>query len=271
MVGIRCGVALALLCATAAWLPAQRLKPESLQDFSCYVQSAEARMAARTTFLAIDADPRLAQDLARGGIRTVPGNGPNPHKIQSALLYDWIGTIFIPGATVDRVVHMLQDIDHRNLYFPDVVQSAKLQCRTGADRLGFTMRIKEPVVADFEDDVVWEKLDEHRWRCRSYSSDVRELKPKNYLFRLNSYWRFSQNKDGVFVEGQTITVSGEFGSFMRTLGSLAGVNPEKSLKKTLSSMKDSVTTHKDFAALPDGLPACGEAVRFTGCPATSRR
>lgn len=264
---------LAGTCATAAWLPAQGLKPEALTDFACYVQSAEARMAARTTFLTTDADSKLQQELMRGSnIRTTPGNGVNPHKLQGAMLYDWIGTVFIPGASVERVVRMLQDYDHRNEYFPEVVASAKLQCRTGANRFGFTMRIKEPIVADSENDVVWERVDEHRWRCRSYSGAVREVgKPKGYLHRLYSYWRLLDNGQGVFVEGQTITLSGEFSGFMRALGSLAGINPEKSLKRTLTSMRESVVSGRSFSPPPTGLPECGDTVQMLGCPTTSRR
>ncbi len=230
-------------------------------------------MGARTTFLAIDATPSEAQNLTRGArVVTVPGSGPNPHKIPGAMLYDWIGTIFIPRATVDRVVRMVQDYDHRSTYFPDVVASAKLQCRTGEERFGFTMRIKEPTVADSENDVVWERLDAKRWRCRSYSGDVREIgKQHGYLYRLNSYWRFAETEGGVFVEGETITLSGEFSGFMRTLGSLAGINPEKSLRKTLTSMREAVSQPRDFPLPPTGLPACGEPVRITGCTTESRR
>ena len=271
---LRYGAALAGICAGAAWLPAQRLKPESLQEYSCYVQSAEARMASRPTFLTIDSEPRRLAEVERGAVHTVPGNGPNPHKISGAMLYDWIGTVFLPGVPLDRVVRMLQDYDHRNQYFPDVVASAKLLCRTGTERFGFTMRIKEPTVADSENDVVWERVDEHRWRCRSYSGEVREIgKQHGYLYRLNSYWRFLDNGRGVVVEGETITLSGEFGSVMRTLGSLAGVNPEKSLRRTLTSMREAAMKPREFPAPLEALPACGEPVRFTGCPLpqTSRR
>ena len=265
--------AVAVQFAFAAWLPAQRLKPETISEFACYVQSAESRMAARTTFLLIDAEATRAEQLTRGDKPyTVPGNGSNPHKIQGAMMYDWVGTIFIPGATAARTVKMLQDYDHRAEYFADVVASSKLQCRTGEDRFGFTMRIKEPTVADSENDVVWERVDDHRWRCRSYSGDVREIgKQKGYLYRLNSYWRFAETKDGVFVEGETITLSGEFSSFMRTLGSLAGVNPEKSLKRTLSSMREAVSSKREFSFPPQGMPQCAEPVRFTGCKLESQR
>jgi hypothetical protein len=101
---------------------------------------------------------------------------------------------------------------------------------------------------------------------------VREIgKQKGYLHRLNSYWRFVETNGGVFVEGETITLSGEFSSFMRTLGSLAGINPEKSLKRTLSSMREAVSSKREFSYPPQGLPQCGEPVSFAACKLLSNR
>lgn len=247
--------------AIPAWLPAQQLKPQTIQDYECYVQAAESKMPARKTPVASGAK-----------VVTTPGNGANPHKISGAMVYDWIGTIFIPGVTVDRVVQMLQDYDHRARYFPEVVSTSKLLCRTGEDRFGFSMRLKEPAVIDTDNDVVWERLDTQNWRCRSYSTKVTEVgKQHNYLLRLNSYWRFVERKEGVTVEGQTITLSGEFGGFMRTLGSMMGINPEKSLRKSLESMRESqLKPGVDFARPPSGVPSCGEPVRMSGCTASSR-
>jgi hypothetical protein len=188
------------------------------------------------------------------------------------MLYDWIGSIFIPGTALDRTVSMLQDYDHRALYFPEIISTSKLLCRTGEDRFGFSMRLKEPAVIDSDNDVVWEKVDQRRWRCRSYSTRVHEVeKQHGYLLRLNSYWRFAETDKGVYVEGQTLTLSGEFGSLMRSLGSMMGINPEKSLKKTLESMRESqLKAGLDFAKPPAGTPACGEPVRMAGCMTSSR-
>ena len=94
--------------AVPGWLPAQRLKPQTVAEFECYVQSAERRMAARPAFLTADSDPAVLQQLQRNpAVQTALGNGPNPHKIAGAQIYDWIGSVFIPGATVDRTVRML--------------------------------------------------------------------------------------------------------------------------------------------------------------------
>ena len=267
-------VTAAIAFAVPDRLPAQALNPQTSQEFECYAQSAEARMAARKAFLAVDADSGLLQAVVRGqGAQTVPGNGPNPHKISGAMLYDWIGSIFIPGATVERTVRMLQDYDHRARYFPEIISSSRLLCRAGEDRFGFTMRLKEPSVIDTDNDVVWERVDAHRWRCRSYSTKVQEIgKLHNYLLKLNSYWRFAENDRGVFAEGQTITLSGEFGSLMRTLGSLAGINPEKSLKKSLSSIRETLTRPgMEYSQPPSGKPVCGEPVRAPACGSPSTR
>lgn len=261
-------------CLAASGLSAQTLKPETVQAFECYVQAVEARIAARHAFLLADADSALMQSLVRDRkIQTVPGNGPNPHSISGAMVYDWIGTVFLPGASVDRTIRMLQDYDHRAQYFPEMIASSRLLCRTGAERFGFAMRLKEPAVIDAENDVVWERLDERRWRCRSYSTSVKEIgKQHGYLLRLNSYWRFAETGGGVIVEGQTITLSGEFGSLMRTLGSLAGINPEKSLRKSLASMRESMgKPGLEFAEPPTDKAACGEAVRPPACAAAAAR
>ncbi|HEV2448696.1 MAG TPA: hypothetical protein VGS58_22340 [Candidatus Sulfopaludibacter sp.] len=268
LAGISCYLAI------PAWLPAQPLKPQTVQEFECYVHAAEARMAERKAFLTADTDAALLQAITRDKkIQTVLGNGPNPHKITGAMVYDWIGSIFIPGATGERVVRMLQDYDHRSQYFPEIISTSKLLCRTGEDRFGFTMRMKEPAVIDADSDVTWERVDPHRWRCRSYSTRIQEIgKQHGYLMRLNSYWRFFENERGVIVEGQSITLSGEFGSLMRTLGSLAGINPEKSLKKSLGSMRESVEKPgMEFALPPAGKPDCGEPVKPPACTLQSEK
>ena len=184
-------------------------------------------------------------------------------------LYDWIGAIFIPGAGLEKLVRMLQDYDHRPNFFPETIATSKLLCRTGTDRFRYTMRLKEPAVIDVESDVVWERVDAHRWRCRSYSTKTAEVgKDHGYLRQLYSYWRFAETDKGVYVEAETVTLSDEFGAMTRALGSmLMGINPEKSLKHSLTSMRESVLKpNLRVASAPDGLPDCGAAVaRPGGC------
>lgn len=266
--------AVALQAILPARLPAQALKPETAQAYECYVQSAEDRMSARTSFLVADSNPAWNQQLVDGRkVMTMPGNGANPHKPPGALIYDWIGSVFIPGVKVERTIRMLQDYDHRPRFFPEIISTSKLLCRSGTERFGFSMQLKEPAVIDSDNDVVWERVDGRRWRCRSYSTKVREVgKQHNYLLRLNSYWRFAETDSGTYVEGQTITLSGEFGSLTRALGSMVGISPENSLRKTLNSMRESLLKPAlEIAPPPEGLPDCGETVRMPACRVESQK
>ena len=258
-----------------AGLHAQQLKPETAQQFDCYVQSAEARMEARKAFVLADTDTDWNEQLVRGQkIRTIEANGANPHKLGGGQLYDWIGASFIPGTNLDKLIRMLQDYDHRAQYFPETISSSKLLCLTGADRFQYSMRMKEPAVLDVDSDVVWERVDAQRWRCRSVSTRVAEVgKDHGYLRRLNSYWRFAETPKGVYVETETITLSDEFGSVTRLLGSaLMGINPEKSLRHSLTAMRESVLKPGlEVPKLPAALPACGPSLPRATCATASGR
>ena len=225
-----------------AGVRAQPLKPETGRQFACYVQSAEARMEARKAFLLADTDAALNEQIVRGQkVRTIEANGPNPHKLAGGQLYDWIAASFIPGATQDRLIPMLQDYEHRAQYFPQTISASKLLCVTGTDRFQYSMRMKEPAILDVDSDVVWERVDPQRWRCRSVSTRVAEVgKDHGYLRRLVSYWRFAETGKGVFVESEAITLSDEFSSVTRLLGSAVGISPEKSLRHSLEPMRASV-------------------------------
>ena len=129
------------------------------------------------------------------------------------------------------------------------------------------MRLKEPAVIETQNDVVWVRVDPARWRCRSYSTSVREIgKSHGYLQRLYSYWRFAASEQGVLVESETITLSGEFSSLARAMGSMMGINPEKSLKRTLASMRDSVRNPGlAYSPPPASVAECGAPVAPVAC------
>lgn len=258
----------AVLFAGCVPLTGGQVPPQTAHEFDCYVQFAEERMNARKAFLLADSDAALHEQIVHGQrIVTTPVNGANPHKVTGGLIFDWLASGFIPGVSIDKLVHMLQDYDHRAVYFPEVISTAKLLCRKGDDHFGFSMRLKEPAVIDADNDVVWQRVDANRWRCRSYSTNIQEIgKEHKYLLRLYSYWRFAAAEKGVYVEGQTITLSGEFGGFSRAIGSMMGINPEKSLKRSLTEMRDSaMKPGLQIAAPATGVPECAEAFRPAAC------
>ena len=258
------------VCAPAT-LRAQELKPATTRTFDCYVQGAEARLDARKTFLAADLDAALNDRLVRGQrVETFPANGANPHKLPAAHLYDWTGSVFIPGGTADRTIRLLQDYDRRAQYFPDMVSESKLACRTGDGHFQYSMQLKEAGHIEVRSDVVWERVDQHRWKCRSYATSLREIGSNHgYLLRLYSYWRVAEVEKGIYVEGESISLTAEFSAVSRALGSaLLGLNPEKTLRRSLASVRELVLNRSlQFAGPPAGLPACGDAFRPARCEA----
>jgi len=200
------------------------------------------------------------------------GERTQPHKLPGGQLYDLLGASFIPGATLDKLVRLLQAYDRRAQYFPETISASKFLCVSPAGRYQYSMRMKEPAILDVDSDVLWERVDPQRWRCRSRSIRVEEVgKDHGYLRRLDSYWRFAGTPTGVFVESETITLSDEFASVTRFLGSaLMGINPEKSLRHSLTSMRDSVLQPGlEIPAQPTDLRACGDPVVREACPAAA--
>lgn len=215
---------------------ATELKPEAIRGFNNYVQHAEHRMQGElqggSAFLHVDSLPdserRAAQgQLERGEVVTEDLEGQDDAddtRTPGAKIHDWLGTVFIPGATLKQVLTLAQDYDEHQMYFQPQVMKSKLVSRTGDD---FTiyMRLKQTkiitVVFDTDHEVHYVHLD----AARAYSisrttrvvevthpgeADERALPEGNdhgFLWRLNSYWRFLETPRGVTVQCEAISLS----------------------------------------------------------------
>jgi len=211
------------------------LKPETNAALSRYVQLSEQRLQndlQSGPFLWPDGLPiqqreevyeRLKQGevvtqrlgtLERGASIPVPGG----------LIHHWMGVVFIPGANLKQTLALLQGYDqHSRIYAPRVLRSKLIQ-RNGDDFKVF-LRLRETkivtVVLDTEYDVHYDRLDSTRAYSRSYSTRVAEVegagqpgeheKPvgddSGFLWRLNSYWRFWEHDEGLYVQLEAISLT----------------------------------------------------------------
>src|SRR6185369_1306897 len=107
-------VAIAVLALGAAPSAADR-KPGTLAAFERYVTLTEARMAGEMSgaspFLWIDrqADgrPTLLGKLKRGEVvsaRLQTRDGKAEIEVPDGLIHHWVGTVLLPGTTIDRVM-----------------------------------------------------------------------------------------------------------------------------------------------------------------------
>ena len=220
---------------TALWLSAgivtaqnpaapAELEPATVQAFDSYIRNAEARMETGGAFLWVDQDPARARQARTGQVLSQPWGAQTEIPVSGGLIHDWIGAVFIPGATLDRTLALVQDYDHhKNIYRPEVIDS-KLVSRTDGDFKIYLRLLKKKVltvVLNTHHDVRYTRLDATRCRSRSYSTRIAEVdnagKPgerelpvghdHGFLWRLYSYWRFEERDGGVYVECEAISLT----------------------------------------------------------------
>jgi hypothetical protein len=222
--GIAGALALWLACAAVA----AELKTETVEAFNRYIRTTEAQVAERTSgrrsFLwADESRPRLEQ-ARQGQAVAEPCNGQGEVRVPNGLIHDWIGTVFIPGATLETTLALVRDYDnHHKVYQPEVIGSKILVHSQNHYQVYLRLLKKKvlTVVLNTEHDVDYYPLDRTRWHSRSYStriaqvedpgkSNERELpvgKDSGFLWRLYSYWRFAERDGGVWMECQAVSLT----------------------------------------------------------------
>jgi hypothetical protein len=224
------GLLLACLATVPAGLTAAELRPATIEGFNRYVAAYEAQ-SANAPFLWIDgdgADQRRAREVARtGGVvmeRIQVRAGGRDIPIPDGIVHHWLGTVFVPGATVDQALALLQAYDrHAEIYEPTIARS-RLISRDG-DTFRFFLRLYAKkvitVVLNSQHEGRFTREDATRARSRIVSTRIAEVenpdtpeereKPPGddggFLWRLNSYWRVVERDGGVYVQCETLSLT----------------------------------------------------------------
>ena len=207
------------------------LQASTIAAFNRYVSLTEAQSAGETPFLWIDnvnaagPDPL---DAVRGGKLVIEPletrDRGQPIAIPDGLVHHWIGVVFVPGATAEHALSLLQNYDrHAEIYKPNVARS-RLVSRNGDDfkvYLRFFMKKVITVVMNSEHDAHFTRDSPSRFRSRIVSTRIAEVenpdtarereKPVGndggYLWRLNSYWRVVERDGGVYIQCESISLT----------------------------------------------------------------
>ncbi len=159
-----------------------QLKPRTLQAFEDYIREAETGMEPSlhgdSAFLWSDGNSERAHGLRQGQIVAQLWAGDAPVKVPNGLIHDWIGAVYVPGATTEQALSLVQNYDnHKNIYTPEVIDS-KLVSREGNDFKIFMRLLKKKiitVVLDTDHDVHYSEIDANRWICRSCTTRIAEV------------------------------------------------------------------------------------------------
>ncbi len=204
-----------------------KLSPQTVAAFEQYAQGVESQVGERwqgkKKFLAIEDDPQTLQSVLQGELFIKQMNDGRPIEITNGLIHDWLGAVYIPNATIERVIGILEDFDnHKNLY-PGVSASRTIR-RSGKNVTGY-WRLQQkgfvPVILDVQDEVHYEQITPDRWKGQAYARNITEVdtglftrgrkfpldEGHGYLWRLYAYWSLEGFRGGVLAECRTLSLS----------------------------------------------------------------
>ena len=187
------------------------------------------------------------------GRPAVPTRGPasilvepvagSPISVSNGLIHHWKGSLYVMGVRVPQVVQAMQRYDDLARYYsPDVVESKLLAHDGDHYRVLLRMREHEVITARLSTiaEVHYGGTDkDHQWSI-SHIDSVRDESGEDhgFLWRMNTYWHFTQQPDGVVLECEVVSLTRDVPTglnwlirpFLRSI-------PEKSLRFTLERTK----------------------------------
>jgi hypothetical protein len=169
-------------------------------------------------------DPQLAGGQARIEARVAPRDEARNANAPGAMIQDWVGTMFIPGATLGQVRTVLEDYaEYKSFYRPKVIESQQLA--HSGDEYDVLLRLYEKhiltivlnstyhiryEVPDSKHLIVTSRsthIGEVKDPGKSYTQEVAQGSDSGFLWRLNSYWRFEAADGGVYARCEAISLS----------------------------------------------------------------
>ena len=251
------------------------LEPKTVEAFNRYIQETEARIDKEVTrpgaFLYIEGLPEPKRSgtltsIRKGGIymdrlQTQDASG-SVLGAPDGLIHHWIGAVFIPGATLGQVLDLVQDYNHhQDFYKPEVVRSQLIHHEGNTYQIFYRLRKKKviTVTLNTNHDVQYFPNDATHCRSRSVATRIAEVadadqpgeheKPighdGGFLWRMNSYWRFEEKDQGVYVEVESISLTRDIPTGLGWLiKPFVTSIPRESLLMTLGSTRSAVEGEK---------------------------
>ena len=218
----------------------------------------------------MSSDPLRDPNLRGGEARVRAAEEARHVNAPGAMIQDWVGTTFLPGATLAQVQAVLRDYAaYKNFYRPKVIESQQLA--HNGDEYDVLLRLYEKhiltVVLNSTYHIRYEMPDARHLIVTSRSTRIGEVKDpgksateevqpgedSGFLWRLNSYWRFEAADGGVYARCEAISLSRDvpagLGWMLR--GFLESF-PKESMVNTLRGTRAAIENLKASASGPAG-------------------
>jgi hypothetical protein len=217
-------------------LEAADLREGTRQAFERYVQITEARIeqelkeAGRGLWIdrLSQAERTDAERQLRAGEVMITrlesrAEGKRP-EIPDGKVHHWLGTVFIPGATLSRTIAMVQDYEHYPRIYQPAIRRSTIVARDGSRfKVSMQMFMKKviSVVLNADFDVVYRSLGPTRMYVPSVATRIAEVenadtpqareKPvghdNGFLWRFNNYCLFEERDGGTYMQCESVSLS----------------------------------------------------------------
>jgi hypothetical protein len=175
------------------------------------------------------------------------------------MIHHWVGTTFVPRATVDQAVALMQQYDrYQEMYAPNVQRSSTIS-RNG-DHFKVYLRLYMEkvisVVLNTENDVTYARLDDSRAHVRSFTIRIAEVQDAGtkeeyeapvgndggYLWRFNNYCSLEQKSGGIYIQCESVSLSRSIPAGLGWIvGPFVSSIPRESLAFTLGRLRTNLS------------------------------
>jgi hypothetical protein len=243
-----------LIFAAAAGPVRAQPTPAAIRAFNTYIGGVEARLAQQHRspdgFLAAVDFARLR----RGETIVEQLTSQTSAELPGALLHDWRGAAFAPGATAADFERLMRNFDAYPQFFSPQVIAAKTLAHQGG-RYQVWMRVRQrhviTVVMDTSYDVVFGQLDARHGYSISQSTRIAEIvspgtagehalnvsQEHGFLWRMNTYWSYEERDGGLYMQIESVSLTRSIPTGLGwAVGPFVESIPRESLEFTLRSV-----------------------------------
>jgi putative flippase GtrA len=202
--------------------------------------------------------------LAPGWRQSVLEGAPSTIKIDAAAVPDgkihhWVGTLFVPGVTVDGAIEKVRRAAGRESEsYQDVLASHVMERNGDGVRVFMKLRRESVITVTYNTEhiVQYNRPTGSRALVRSVATRIAELTQvgtaqehekaasddSGYLWKLNAYWRYEAVPGGVIVECESVSLSRGVPILIRPVANpIVDRIARESLNRTLTSLRNVLT------------------------------
>lgn len=243
-----------LLLAALQW-NSVTLDPRTLREFEQYMARADAEMLARARQsgaprLGSPAEPVIA-----------PWAPDNPREVFQGLIHDWLGAVFVPGASVEDALAVLRDVPrYPEIYSGDILEARILSASSSRRRVLFRVVKKKVITVVLEteydvEDRIFSRSVAQMWSRSVRVSEVEDagrpgekVRPPDtgwgFLWRLHSYWHLEERDGGLLMECRAVSLTRDVPAALAwIIRPMVDALPREALAGTLLRTRTAVAQH----------------------------